>query len=131
MIQIFLIPVIMSNIASITVDTAKGLRMSNLIETFTQKQPIFNLVDVVNIPDQENILTITEIYKKFKDLGIRDVFAYLPSINPEALNSISSTYGIFTLNAVSNDMSTCLKNVVYGFDTCHSKYLCIYTKHLL
>lgn len=116
----------MSNIASITVDTAKGLRMLNLIETFAQKQQTFKLLDAVKISDDENTFKLTEIYKKFKDLEIRNVFAYLPTINPETLNSISSTYDIFTLNAISSEIYTCLKNVVYGFDTCYSKYLCIY-----
>lgn len=111
------------NIATITVDTPQGNRISNLVSNYVRTHTGYTLLSKKKITDEGNVNEIIEAYKLFNNSNVRDVFAYLPYTDPNTLNDITTQYKIYTLNAVNHDSKICLKYTFYGFDTCHGKYL--------
>lgn len=124
-ILLLLFKYIFTSIPIAVITAAGGENYINLVESFSLKSDSYSL-KVKEIVDDKNIENVKEAYAKFNREKVRDVFAYLPNISPEELNSITSSYKIYTLNAVSTDTQTCLKYTFYGFDTCYSKYHSIY-----
>lgn len=116
LVFLFLVKCILAKIPIAVITTTGEERYINLVTSFCQSSDIY-LLKVSKIINDKDEDEVKAAYSEFNTNKVRDVFAYLPNINPELLNSITSSYKIYTLNAVSNEIQTCMKYTfsLFGF----------------
>lgn len=109
----------------LTADTQTANDIKLVLDKFETKYSNSFQVNITKYDtDKTTLLGDVETIKK-QDIKIIFASIGVDIIMPEDFNSIALKNGVYIFNIINHPLSTCLSNIIYGFDTCYTRFLTV------